>query len=101
MNRKTNNANEPSFDAGVYEDAPADIAAAIEGGGVLPHDFLPSPDELVLRTNKETMTLRIDSDVLEWFRSQGKGYQTRINAVLRSYKTTHEDRTMNSSRPPH
>ena len=29
--------------------------------------------------------MRIDGDVLDWFRSAGKGYQTRINAVLRSY----------------
>ncbi|MGJ0393494.1 MAG: BrnA antitoxin family protein [Methylocystis sp.] len=34
---------------------------------------------------KATLNMRIDRDVLEFFRSQGKGYQTRINAVLRSY----------------
>jgi uncharacterized protein (DUF4415 family) len=34
---------------------------------------------------KETVTLRLDPDVLAWFRSLGRGYQTRINAVLRSY----------------
>ena len=40
---------------------------------------------------KETMTIRLDADVLEWFRKQGKGYQTRINAVLRSYMRAHKD----------
>jgi uncharacterized protein (DUF4415 family) len=30
--------------------------------------------------------LRIDADVLEWFKAQGGGYQTRINAVLRAYR---------------
>lgn len=30
-------------------------------------------------------TIRIDADVLEFFRSEGSGYQTRINAVLRAY----------------
>ena len=30
-------------------------------------------------------SLRIDADVLDWFKGQGKGHQTRINAVLRSY----------------
>ena len=35
------------------------------------------------RPTKTSTTLRVDSDVLEWFKSQGKGYQTRINAVLR------------------
>jgi uncharacterized protein (DUF4415 family) len=35
---------------------------------------------------KAAISLRLDADVLEWFRSQGPGYQTRINAVLRAYK---------------
>ena len=34
---------------------------------------------------KDTVTIRLDHDVLQWFKRQGKGYQTRINAVLRSY----------------
>ena len=34
---------------------------------------------------KKPVTLRLDSDVLEWFKSKGRGYQTRINAVLRTY----------------
>ena len=35
---------------------------------------------------KASISLRLDSDVLEWFKSTGPGYQTRINAVLRAYK---------------
>ncbi len=35
---------------------------------------------------KESVSLRIDADVLDWFRSTGSGYQTRINAVLRAFK---------------
>lgn len=34
---------------------------------------------------KKQITLRIDEDVLDWFKSGGDGYQTRINAVLRAY----------------
>jgi uncharacterized protein (DUF4415 family) len=34
---------------------------------------------------KKHVNLRIDSDVWRWFKDQGKGYQTRMNAVLRSY----------------
>ena len=34
---------------------------------------------------KESVTLRLDPDVLAWFRRSKRGYQTRINAVLRSY----------------
>jgi uncharacterized protein (DUF4415 family) len=35
---------------------------------------------------KASIALRVDADVLEWFKSQGPGYQTRINAVLRAFK---------------
>ena len=35
---------------------------------------------------KATLNMRIDRDVLEFFRKGGRGYQTRINAVLRAYK---------------
>jgi uncharacterized protein (DUF4415 family) len=34
---------------------------------------------------KTQVTLRLDSDVLEWFRARGKGYQTEMNALLRAY----------------
>ncbi|CCD30249.1 Conserved hypothetical protein [Candidatus Glomeribacter gigasporarum BEG34] len=34
---------------------------------------------------KQPVTLRLDTDVLEWFREHGKGYQTRINKLLRMY----------------
>ena len=39
---------------------------------------------------KEQLTLRIDSDVVEWFRRQGQGYQTKINALLRAYMEAHK-----------
>lgn len=35
---------------------------------------------------KTSVSLRIDADVLEWFKAQGPGYQTRMNAVLRAFK---------------
>jgi len=41
-------------------------------------------------TKKEQITIRVDSDVLNWFRSHGKGYQTRINALLRAYMEAHQ-----------
>jgi uncharacterized protein (DUF4415 family) len=34
---------------------------------------------------KRQITIRLDQDVLDWFKAQGSGYQTRINAVLRAY----------------
>ena len=34
---------------------------------------------------KESITIRVDRDVVDWFRAEGRGYQTRINAVLRAF----------------
>ena len=36
--------------------------------------------------SKASISLRVDNDVLEWFKAQGPGYQTRINAVLRAFR---------------
>jgi uncharacterized protein (DUF4415 family) len=36
--------------------------------------------------SKSSISLRIDQDVLEWFKAQGPGYQTRINTVLRAFR---------------
>ena len=38
---------------------------------------------------KQAVTIRLDADVLEWFKSQGAGYQTRINQLLRQYMQAH------------
>jgi uncharacterized protein (DUF4415 family) len=46
----------------------------------------------IIRRSKEIVTLRLDAEVLEWFKAQGKGYQTRINAVLKAYMKAHEER---------
>ncbi len=43
------------------------------------------------RTKKQ-VTLRIDSDVLEWYKKQGRGYQTKINLLLRVYMNEHRGR---------
>jgi uncharacterized protein (DUF4415 family) len=49
----------------------------------LPDDFWD--DAEVVAPEKEAISLRVDQDVLEWFRKRGPRYQTRMNAVLRSY----------------
>lgn len=43
--------------------------------------------------SKQPVTLRLDSDVLAFFKAQGQGYQTRINKLLRRYMDAHQ--------PPH
>jgi uncharacterized protein (DUF4415 family) len=37
-------------------------------------------------TPKSSISLRLDADVLAWFKAHGRGYQTRINAVLRAFR---------------
>lgn len=39
---------------------------------------------------KAQVTLRIDAEVMDWFRARGRGYQTRINLVLKAYKEAHK-----------
>ncbi len=41
-------------------------------------------------TRKSQITLRVDGDVLEWFKEQGQGYQTLINSLLRAYMEAHK-----------
>jgi uncharacterized protein (DUF4415 family) len=38
---------------------------------------------------KQIVTIRLDVDMLEWFKAAGPGYQTRINQVLREYMESH------------
>ena len=47
--------------------------------GIVRKGLRPAP-------SKSLVSLRVDQDVLEWFKSQGSGYQTRINAVLRAFR---------------
>ena len=48
-------------------------------------DFEWSDAELVVPTKKMPISIRLDEDVIQFFKDQGEGYQTRINAVLRHY----------------
>lgn len=40
---------------------------------------------------KERLTVRFDEDMVQWFRGQGRGYQTKMNAVLRSFYEAHRN----------
>lgn len=50
----------------------------------LPYDYWDSA-VLVVPGPKRAISLRVDEDVLEWFKANGPRYQSRMNAVLRSY----------------
>ena len=57
---------------------------------------IPPVDRTLLRkmvirmpVRKSQVSIRLDPGVIDWFKLQGRGYQTRINAVLRSYVEAH------------
>lgn len=57
---------------------------------------IPETDEafwkgakITLSQKKKLLTLRLDSEIVDWFKEEGKGYQTKINAVLKSYVKSH------------
>ncbi len=62
----------------------AEISPEIFANSVLQKELQP------VRKTKSRLTLRVDDDVLTWFKSQGKGYQTRINSLLKAYKEAYQ-----------
>jgi uncharacterized protein (DUF4415 family) len=64
----------------------ADIAKAVANDpDAVPIDIDWSDAVLIIPSRKKAISIRVDEDVLDYFKSQGGGYQRRINAVLRSY----------------
>ena len=70
---------EKMTDAEIERTSPPELAN-------LPDDFWDSA-VMVFPEGKVAISLRVDEDVLAWFKSGGPGYQSRMNAVLRSYMT--------------
>jgi uncharacterized protein (DUF4415 family) len=68
-----------------FSDSP-EITPEMFARAVLRRNFKPIP-------RKKQLTLRIDSDVVEWYQKQGPGYQTRINSLLRAYMKEHQRTT--------
>jgi uncharacterized protein (DUF4415 family) len=64
-----------------YSDIPP-ITDEMWAKGVLRKNFKPVP-------RKRQLTLRIDNDVIDFFKEQGRGYQTKINQLLRAYMEAH------------
>jgi uncharacterized protein (DUF4415 family) len=46
--------------------------------------------KIVMPKGKTSVHLRLDSDIVEWFKSNGKGHLTRMNTVLRDYVQAHK-----------
>jgi uncharacterized protein (DUF4415 family) len=70
--------------------------AEIHVGVLADPDIIPTDEEfwkqarVVMPKPKETVTMRLDADLLAWFRAE-RGYQTRINAILRTYMKAHTE----------
>lgn len=62
-------------------DAEIEASIDVEDEG----EFDWSTLQMDVPASKQQLTIRYDGDVIDWFRAQGPGYQTRMNAVLRSY----------------
>lgn len=56
---------------------------------------------LRLPAPKAVVTIRLDREVLEWFKAQGKGYQTRINALLKAYMQAHKEKSAGQGEEAH
>ena len=84
-------------DIGFCTVRPLDLVKTIEKAIAEDPDAAPILDEewfknaeIVFPPGKSALSLRIDNDVLGWFKRQGRGYQTKINAVLRAYVRAHK-----------
>jgi uncharacterized protein (DUF4415 family) len=63
-----------------------EIEAAVRNDSdAVPLDVDWSDAVLVIPPKKKAISIRVDEDVLDYFKTEGSGYQRRMNAVLRSY----------------
>ena len=70
-----------------------EIAAAVANDpDAAPLDLDWSEAVLVIPPNKTAISIRVDQDVLDYFKKEGPGYQRRINAVLRSFVDQKQNR---------
>ncbi len=65
-----------------FSEAP-ELTPEMFAHALIRRNFKPIP-------RKTQLTLRADSDVVDWYKKRGRGYQTRINALLRAYMKEHQ-----------
>ncbi len=83
---------------------PADLLAELKALESLPDsdiDLSDSPEVTLwseaargkyYRPVKQLLSVRLDADLIDWFKASGSGYQTRINAALREFVLRHQTR---------
>ena len=58
-------------------------------GETLGPEFWKKAKPVFPEHGKQQLTVRLDKEVIDYFKNQGKGYQTRMNAVLKAYVDSH------------
>ncbi len=76
-----------AVDALTDQEIDAAIAQDADAAPVLDDAWFKSA--ILMVPAKTATSMRIDADVMDWFRAQGRGWQTRMNAVLRAYARAH------------
>ena len=81
-------AEEPKAEAPKAAAQSFDIWEEFASGKPLFKEDAPAKEEAAkaAEERKEQIALRVDKDVLEWYRSMGTGWQTRMNAVLKAFR---------------
>lgn len=72
------------------EEIAANVAADPDAAPLLDQDWIARAE--TISRGKKLISIRLDQDVIDFFRSNGKNYQTRMNAVLRAYVEAHRHR---------
>lgn len=85
--RKRSRAEERALTQSVtnLEDQMRDMEKFLRARRVLPPDWYALHHKTPTVPSKVRLTLRVDRDMLEWYRGLGRGWQSRMNAVLRAY----------------
>jgi uncharacterized protein (DUF4415 family) len=86
--RKPGRTNWERLAALTDEDIERAIAEDPDSAPPLDADWV-SKAVLVIPPAKTPTSIRVDNDVMAWFKTQGRGWQTRMNAVLRAYAKAH------------
>ena len=76
------------MDAFTDEDIDRQIAEDPDAAPILDEEWFRTAT-IHIPAAKTPTSMRIDNDVMDWFKAQGRGWQTKMNAVLRAYVRAH------------
>jgi hypothetical protein len=77
-----------------YTDAPSDIDEALDNATIV-SDLLPSPKELIMRSEKEKITISVDKRSLELYKEYAKKHNTKYQPMINGVLSSYADRFLN------